>query len=63
MDKLKRAFLHFVVWMLILTGISELWEFVDVAMYGYSQWSAADTIAAVFMTDWIWSKIWRTGNG
>ena len=58
MDKLKHDFLRFVVWMLITIGISELWKFTDVAMYGYSQRSATDALMAVFLTNWIDSKIW-----
>ena len=62
MNNLKRSLLHFVVWMLIMIGISELWEFTDVAIYGYSQGSAVDALMAMFMTDWITSKIWRKDN-
>jgi hypothetical protein len=62
MDKWKLHLLQFVVCLLILQGISSLWEFIDVATYGESQKSAADAIAAVFMTDWILCKIWRKDN-
>ena len=62
MNKIKLGFLQFAVFMLILQGISSIWEFIDVAMYGETQRSAADAIAAVFMTDWIASKIWRKAN-
>lgn len=57
MDKLKHDFLHFAVWMLITIGISELWKFIDVTMYGDSQRSVADALMAVFLTNWIDSKI------
>ena len=60
--KWKRDVLRFVVWLLILQGISSVWEFVDVATYGESQKSAVDAIAAMFMTDWIYGKIWRKDN-
>ena len=63
MDKMKRGFLQFAVFMLILQGISSIWEFIDVATYGECQKSAADAIAAVFMTDWIYGKIWRKADG
>jgi hypothetical protein len=58
MDNWKRKILRFAVWLLILQGISSLWKFADVAIYGESQRSAVDAIAAVFMTDWLDSKIW-----
>ena len=59
MDKLKRYFLQIVVWILISIAISELWEFIEIAMYGESQPSIVDAIMSFFMTDWIHSKIWR----
>lgn len=62
MAKWKLHLLQFVVWLLILQGISSIWEFLDVAMYGESQRSAVDALAAIFMTDWIHSKIWRKDN-
>lgn len=55
----KRNLLRSAVWMLILTGISELWKITDMAMYGYSQRSAVDALMAIFLTDWIDSRIWR----
>ena len=58
----KLHILQVVVFMLILQGISSIWEFIDVATYGESQRSAADAIAALFMSDWIYSKIWRKDN-
>ena len=58
----KLHLLRFAVCMLILQGISSLWEFIDVATYGESQRSAADAIAAVVMTDWICRKIWGKDN-
>lgn len=62
MTKMKRGFLRFAVFMLILAGICEIWEFTDVATYGYSQKSAADALMAVFLTDWLDTKIWRKDN-
>ena len=59
MDKLKRSFLQIVVWILISIAISELWEFIEIAMYGERQPSIVDAIMSFFMTDWIHSKIWR----
>jgi hypothetical protein len=37
MAKWKLHLLQFVVWMLIMAGISAIWRFTDVAMYGESQ--------------------------
>ena len=62
MAKWKLHLLQCVVWFLILVGISSIWEFTDVAIYGESQRSVVDALAAVFMTDWIHSKIWRKDN-
>lgn len=59
MNNWKAKILQAVVWLLILQGISSLWHFVDVATYGESQKSAADAIAAMFMTEWIHTRIWR----
>lgn len=59
MNNWKAKILQAVVWLLILQGISSLWYFVDVATYGESQKSAADAIAAMFMTEWIHTRIWR----
>lgn len=56
--KWKRDVLRFLVWLLILQGISSVWEFTDVAMYGESQRSAVDALAAVFMTNWLDNRIW-----
>lgn len=63
MDNWKLHLLKCVVFLLILQGISSLWEFADVATYGESQRSAVDALAALFMTEWIHSKIWRKDNG
>ena len=63
MAKWKLHLLQFVVGMLIMAGITAIWRFADVAMYGESQRSAVDALAAVFMTEWICSKIWRAEDG
>lgn len=44
-----KTLLRFIAFMLILAGISAVWEFVDVATYGFSQRSAADAIAAAII--------------
>ena len=62
MAKWKLHLLMAVVWLLILQGISSIWELIDVATYGESQKSAADAIAAIFMTEWICNRIWRNIN-
>lgn len=54
----KRSILRFVVGLLILEGISSIWRFTDVAMFGESQMSAVDAIATVLMTFWIDNRIW-----
>ena len=60
----KRKAIRFVVYFIILAGISAIWKFIDVATYGESQRSAADAIAAVIMTNCIDTKIWGgTDNG
>ena len=59
MEKLKRGLFRAVVWILISIAICELWEFIEIAMYGESQSSIVDAIMSLFMTDWIHSKIWR----
>ena len=60
----KRKAIRFLVYFIILAGISAIWEFLDVVAYGESQRSAADAIAAVIMTNCIDTKIWGgTDNG
>lgn len=63
MTKTVQTILRIVVWVLVLEGISSIWEFVDVAMFGESQRSAVDALAAIFMTNWIDNKIWRNDHG
>ena len=63
MAKWKQTCLQIAVWLLIMEGISSIWEFVDVATYGESQRSAMDALAVMFMTDWVTSKIWRAEDG
>lgn len=55
-----RGIIRFVVYVLILAGICTIWELADIAMYGDSQDSVADTIAAVIMTNCLDTKIWGT---
>lgn len=57
----KQIVLRLVVFSLILEGISSIWRFVDVAMFGESQRSAVDALAAVFMANWLDNKIWGGG--
>lgn len=54
--KVKGIF-RFVIFLLILEGISEIWEFIDIGTYGYSQRSAADAIATVFIANWFDNKL------
>ncbi len=53
----KKAFLRFAVWCLILVAVSEVWEYIDVQNYGYSQKSIMDGIATIFITNWIDEKV------
>ena len=54
-----KTVIRIIVFLLILQGISSLWEFIDIGTYGYSQKSAADALATVFMTSWLDTKIWE----
>ena len=54
-----RGIIRFVTNILILVGICAIWEMADVAMYGYSQYSVADCIAAVLITKCLDTKIWE----
>lgn len=55
--------IRFIVYVLIIAGICTIWELADVAMYGYSQHSVADMIAAVIITNCLDTKIWRATDG
>lgn len=44
-----KTLLRIITYILILAGISAVWEFVDVATYGFTQRSAADAIAAAII--------------
>lgn len=57
-----RGIIRFVAYVLILVGICTIWEFADIAMYGESQHSVADAIAAVIMTNCLDTKIWGTNH-
>lgn len=54
--------IRFLAYVLILVGICTIWEIADVAMYGNSQHSAADAIAAVIIANCLDTKIWRTNH-
>lgn len=54
--------IRFIVYVLILVGICTTWETVDVAMYGYSQHSLMDAIAATIMALCLDTKIWGTNH-
>jgi hypothetical protein len=62
MTKWKLHLIQVVVWLLIFQGIASIWEYTDILVYGESQRSAVDAIAAIFMTEWLHNKIWRTDN-
>ncbi len=63
MKEHKVSFIRFIVYMLILFGICAVWEAADVSMYGESQHSLMDSIAAIFMAISLDRKIWGDGNG
>lgn len=54
-----KIFIRFISMILILTGVCELWDFVEQALYGFSQVSIVDTIAAYTFTWWLDTKIWE----
>jgi hypothetical protein len=54
-----KIFIRIIALALILVGICSFWEFTDVVMYGESQHSLTDFIAAIFMAWWLDSKIWE----
>ena len=62
MKELKVSFNRFIVYMLIFCGICAVWEAADVSMYGESQHSLMDLIAATFMANSLDKKIWGDGN-
>ncbi len=39
--------------------LSALWQLAEMALYGVSQQSAIDSVAALCIAYWIVSKIWR----
>lgn len=57
-----RGIIRFVAYVLILVGICTIWEMADIAMYGESQHSVADAIAAAIMTNCLVTKIWGTNH-
>lgn len=62
MAELKRSVIRFCVFLLILEGVTSVWEFIDIMTYGESQQSAADAIAAIIMTNCIHRRIWRRND-
>lgn len=58
MKEIKKSFLRMIVYILIFAGICVIWECADVSMYGESQHSLMDLIAAFFMANWLDTKIW-----
>ena len=62
MKEHKVSFIRFIVYMLIFFGICAVWEAADVSLYGESQHSLMDLIAAIFMAISLDRKIWGDGN-
>jgi hypothetical protein len=63
MKEIKKSFIRMVIYILIFVGICAIWEVADVSMYGESQHSIMDLIAALFMANCLDEKIWGDGNG
>lgn len=53
-----RTFLRIIVALLIYIGICEAWEFAEIALYGISQKSAVDLLAAGTIANQINDRIW-----
>lgn len=53
-----RTFLRITACLLIFIGICEAWEFAEIALYGISQKSAVDALAAGFIANQIDDRIW-----
>lgn len=58
MKDIARSFMRMIVFSLIFVGICTFWEAADISMYGESQHSLMDFIAAIFMAIWLDKKIW-----
>lgn len=54
-----KIFTRLITWVFILCGICELWDFTEVCLYGTSQTSIVDTIAAYAFAWWLDTKIWE----
>ena len=61
MAELKQGIFSYFVFLLILEGMSSVWEFIDIVSYGESQRSIADLVAAIFITSCI-VKRYRSVN-
>lgn len=57
-----KAIFRFIVFLLILEGISALWKYIDIGTYGYSQRSAADALAAILIANWFDNKLFGDMN-
>ena len=53
-----RTFLRIIAFLLIFIGICEAWEFAEIALYGISQKSAVDTVAAYLIANQVDDRIW-----
>ena len=53
-----RTFLRIIACLLIFIGICEAWEFAEIALYGISQKSAVDMVAAGLIANQIDDRIW-----
>lgn len=53
-----RTVLRIIAALLIFIGICEVWEFAEIALYGISQKSAVDMLAAGLIANQIDDRIW-----
>ena len=53
-----RTFLRIIACLLIFIWICEAWEFAEIALYGISQKSAVDMVAAGLIANQIDDRIW-----
>lgn len=54
-----KIFIRIISIVLILEGVCELWRFTEECLYGFSQSSIVDAIAAYAFTWWLDNKIWE----
>lgn len=58
MSNIMRGLIRAAVFILIFEGLRSIWDFAEVAMYGYSQASVVDSVANLFITNRLDTIIW-----